>query len=286
MSNVFGAVSSGESVGGSVSKTSNPAPARCPDAQGLGDRRFVDDPAARHVEHDGPGLHPRDLPPADQPARRPREWDVHRHDVRAREQRRHVHEIDPVVRGLLGRQVRVGADDRHVHGPGPDRDGLADLAQTDDAQRPAAQLETGECRTLPLAPAHARVGCRGAAGDAVEQRQRVLRSRDRVACRGVDDRDAGAGRRLEVDVVDTDPGAADDHEPLAGGDQVGVDLDLAPDDERVVIGQDRCQLLAAAADAFVDLVSRRQEVDAFAGDLLCDEDPHAVVPATAMAAIP
>ena len=52
------------------------------------------------------------------------------------------------------------------------------------------------------------------------------------------------------------------------------------------VAREGIELLAAAADAFVDLVSRRQEVDAFTSDLLCDEHPHAVAPATAMAAIP
>ena len=58
-----------------------------------------------------------------------------------------------------------------------------------------------------------------------------------------------ARRRLEVDVVDADPGPADDDQPRAGGDQLGVDLDLAADDERVVVGDDRAQLVARQARA-------------------------------------
>ena len=68
------------------------------------------------------------------------------------------------------------------------------------------------------------------AGDAVEQREGVLGGRDRVAGRGVDDGDAGPRRGVEVDVVDADAGPADDDEPRAGGDELGVDLDLAADD--------------------------------------------------------
>ena len=49
-----------------------------------------------------------------------------------------------------------------------------------------------------------------------------------------------ARRGIEIDVVDADAGPADDLEPVAGGrDHLGVDLDLAADDERVVVGQDR-----------------------------------------------
>ena len=57
------------------------------------------------------------------------------------------------------------------------------------------------------------------AGDAVQERQRVLGGGDRVAGRSVDDDDAGPGRGLEVDVVDADPGPPDDDQPRPGGDQ-------------------------------------------------------------------
>ena len=107
------------------------------------------------------------------------------------------------------------------------------------------------------------------------QRERVLGGGDRVAGRGVDDGDPGPRRRVEVDVVDADPGPADDDEPRAGGDELGVDLDLAADDERVVVGQDRAQLVAAEARALVDLVVGAEELEALRGDGFGDEDPHA-----------
>ena len=106
-------------------------------------------------------------------------------------------------------------------------------------ERLAAQLDARELRPLPLAAAHRGVGGRGLAGEPEQQRERVLGGGDRVAGRRVDDGDPGPGRRLEVDVVDADAGPADDDEPRPGGDQLGVDLDLAADDERVVVGQDR-----------------------------------------------
>ena len=85
----------------------------------------------------------------------------------------------------------------------------------------------------------------------------------------------GPRRRLEVDVVDADAGPADDDEPRPGGDQRGVDLDLAADDERVVVGDDRAQLVAAQPDALVDLVVAAEELDALGGEGLGDEDLHA-----------
>ena len=107
------------------------------------------------------------------------------------------------------------AEDGHLHRPRPDGDRLADLAEPDDAERPAAQLEPGELGPLPLAAADRGVGRGDLAGDAVQQGERVLGGRDRVAGRGVDDGDPGPRRRVEVDVVDADPGPADDRQPGA-----------------------------------------------------------------------
>ena len=101
----------------------------------------------------------------------------------------------------------------------------------------------------------------------------MLGGRDRVAGRGVDDGDAGARRRVEIDVVDADAGPPDDDQARPGGDQLGVDLDLAADDERVVVGQDRAELVARQARTLVDLVVGAEELDALLGDRLGDEDP-------------
>ena len=135
------------------------------------------------------------------------------HDVGAGQHLVEADELDTVVGGGLGGDERVDAEDRHLHRPGADRDGLADLAETDDAERPPAQLQAGELGTLPLAAAERGIGRRDLAGDAVEQGQGVLGGRDRVPGRRVDDDDAGARRGLEIDVVDADAGPSDDRQP-------------------------------------------------------------------------
>jgi len=250
------------------------------------DGRFVDDPTAGHIQHDRARLEPRDLLLADDPPGRPRQRDVHGHDIRPLEEGRHVDELDAMVRRLLLGQVGVAAEHDHLHRPRPDRDRLADLAETDDPERSPAQFQSGELAALPFAAAQARVGCRGPTRDAVQERERVLGCGDRVARRGVDDRDPGARRSVKVDVVDADPRPADDDEAGACRDELGVHLDLAAHDQRVVVGQDRPELLASTADALVDLVVRGEEIDALARDALGDEDPHAVVPATDMLTMP
>ena len=156
----------------------------------------------------------------------------------------------------------------------------------DDAEGPAAQLPTREGRALPLAAPHGCVGRRGLAGQAVEQREGVLGGRDRVAGRGVDDGDARPRRRVEVDVVHADPGPPDDDEARARGDQRRIDLDLAADDQGVVLGQDRAQLVARETGAHVDLVIAAQDLETLRGDRFGDQDLHAPAPAGAGTARP
>ena len=208
------------------------------------------------------------------------------HDVGAGEQLVEVDQLDAVVGRGFGGDERVDAEDGHLHRPCADGDGLPDLAETDDPERPAAQLEPGELGPLPLAAAERRIGRGDPAGDAVEQRQGVLGGRDGVAGRGVDHDDPGPRRGVEIDVVDADPGPPDDGQPRPGGDQLGVDLDPAADDQCVVVGDDRAQLVARQPVAFVDLVVGAEEIDPLAGDLLSDEDPHAPAPAAAGVTIP
>ena len=251
-----------------------------------GDRRLIDDPATRHVDDDRAPTKLGDLALADEVARGPVQRDVHGDDIGARKEHRHVHELDAVVRGLLRRDVRIGADHDHLHRPCSIGDRLADLAEADDPERTAAQLEASESITRPLATAKARIRGSGLARHAVEQRERVLRGGDRVAGRGVDDGDPRPRRCVEIDVVDTDTRPPDDDQPRARGDHVGIDLDLAADDQRLVLGDDRKELLPRAARALVDFVASGKELQPLARHLLGDEDPHAVVPATARAAIP
>ena len=203
------------------------------------------------------------------------------HDIRPSQHRVEFDQLDAMVGGGFRADERVHAEDRHLHRPGAHGDGLPDLAQADDTERPAAQLEAGELGALPFAAPDRGVGRGRPAGDPVEQREGVLGGGDRVAGRGVDDHDPGPRRGLQVDVVDTDAGPPDDDQPRGGGDELGVDLDLAADDQRVVVGQDRAQLIAAEARPLVDLVTGSQELDALLGDGLGHEDPHAPAPADA-----
>ena len=185
-------------------------------------------------------------------------------------------EFDAVVRRLFGGDERVDADDRHLHRPGAQRDREPDLAEADDAEGPAAQLQPGELGPLPLAATDRGVRRSDPPRHRVQERQRVLRGRDRVAGRCIDDGDPGLRGGLEVHVVHADPGPADDDELRAGRDQRGVGLDLAAHDERVVVADDRGQFSRTQPVAFVDVVMGPEQLHALLCDGFGDEDPHAV----------
>ena len=199
-------------------------------------------------------------------------------DVGLLDDRVDVDQGDAVEGGLLGGDERVVADDVHLQAAGPVGHGLADLAQADDAQRPAAQLDAGEGAALPLAPAHRGVGGGGLVGQREHQGDRLLGRRDGVAGRGVDDHDAGLGGGLEVDVVDADAGPADDDQAGGVGEDVGRDLDLAANQQRVVVADDRGELFGRQPDLLVDFVVGAEDLEALLGQGLGNEDLHVGLP--------
>ena len=116
-----------------------------------GDGGLIDDPAPGDVEDDRSRLEPGELLRADEPASRASQRDVHGDDVGALQQLPQLDRLDAVVGGLLRGHVRVVTDDDHLHGLGTNRDRLADLAQPDDPDRPAAQLQPRELAPVPFA---------------------------------------------------------------------------------------------------------------------------------------
>ena len=81
----------------------------------------------------------------------------------------------------------------------------------------------------------------------------MLGGGEHVALRSVDDDDAALGRLVDVDVVDADAGAA--HDLQVGGrlDDLGGHLGGRADDETLVVGDAREQLVRVPVLAQVDL---------------------------------
>ena len=111
----------------------------------------------------------------------------------------------------------------------------ADIAETDDPERLATDLDPDEIGACPLAALHRRVGLRHPPGHGKQQRDRVLGGGDDVAARRVDDQDSFARRRRDVDVVHAYAGPADDAKPPPGLENMSCHARLAAHDKRVEV---------------------------------------------------
>ena len=121
----------------------------------------------------------------------------------------------PSCRGALVAHEELATDDAHPERPRPLRDEHADAPEPDDAERLVVQLDALPPGTVPVAGVEVAVGLGDVARHREEQRHRVLGVGERDRVGRVHHHHAAAGRRLDVDVVDADPGAADDDELVA-----------------------------------------------------------------------
>ena len=203
-------------------------------AQRIGEGAFVDDPAARHVEDEGPGLGCLQLRAPEEVPCLGRQRDVDGDDVGPMEELGQPDELRPGFGGLLLGEIRIAGDDPHLEPARPTRDRLADLPEADDPQALAPQLATRVATPLPFTGADRRIRLRDVAEEGQHDRHRVLGRGDRVARRGVDDHDARPRRRFDVDAIDSDARHADHAQPGSGGpEELRVDPRLRAHDERV-----------------------------------------------------
>ena len=130
-----------------------------------------------------------------------------------------------------GREVRgderIVRDQVHAEAGRPARHLGADPAQPDNAQRLVAHLDAHEGGALPLPFLHGGIGLRDVAGQGQHQGDSVLGGGDRVANGRVDHGDAGAGGRVQINVIHADAGPGDDFKIASGGDHRLGDLGLA-----------------------------------------------------------
>ena len=125
------------------------------------------------------------------------------------------------------------------------------------------------------------MGLRNVARLGQQQGHGVLRSRDDVRLRRVDHHHTSAGRRFDVDVVQTDSCAADHDEVRRGLEDLGRHLRGRADDQRVrtaalrIRGDARQQLREVELD--IHLVARGAEpVQAAIGDFFGHQDARHV----------
>ena len=176
---------------------------------------------------------------------------------------------------------RVVADDAHAEPERAARDLLADPAEAEHGERLAGELDAAPARALPGALLQRGVRLRDVAREGDEEADRLLGRGDDGRVGRVRDDDPAPGRRVDVDVVDADPGAADHLQPVGALDQLGGQLRRRADDDRVVVA-DRLGEVRVAVDVDVEVLA--QELDPRLGDRLADEDARTLLTRAAGAA--
>ena len=108
----------------------------------------------------------------------------------------------------------------------------------------------------------------------------MLGGRDDVRLRCIDDHHAPLGGGGDVDVVESDPGASDDHQVGRGREELGVDLGRRADDQRVRHRAPPTKFLGRQPELHVDLVAGLTEsIETALGDRFGDENScHAHMP--------
>src|SRR5690606_17296939 len=230
-------------------------------AHGLGQRVLVHEATAGRVDDDHTLLGGGELVLADEAERFGGLRQVDRDRVGPAQQVLEVGELDAELRGAGRRDVRVVGDQLDAERGEPLRDQLADLAETDDADGLAVELDTGERAALPLALPQARVGGGDVPGGGEQQRHGVLGGRDDVGGGRVDDHHATGGGGGDVHVVQADARAGHHLQLRGGGEDLGVDLRGRTDEQGVGVG-DRGQQRGAVGTVHVaDLDVVTEELD-------------------------
>ncbi len=218
----------------------------------LGEIVLIDDAAARAVDNAHAVFHLGEGGFVDQSLGVGRERNMHGNEIRLGKNlieraRLHAH-----ARDILGGDERIETDDFHPQSGSAFGDDPADVAEADDADGFVAKLDADELIALPLAGFERRDGLGDMARQRHHQGNRMFSGSNVVAAGRVHDHDAPFGRRVGVDVLVADAGAADHLEILRRVDQLRSDPRAAADHPAVVVGADFLELVGFEAEFDID----------------------------------
>ena len=239
--------------------------------QRLEQRLLVDELAPRRVDDANAVSRVPERALVDDCARLVVQREVQRDDVRAREDGvLRCRAFDAQLAKALARHEGVECDHPHAECEGAACHLLADPAEAEQPERLPRELVPRVARPLPLARLHRRVRLRDVARQREHQPEGVLGSGDdrRFGC--VDDDDPLAGRRVHVDIVDSNARATDNAELRRFRQQLLVELRARADDDRVIAVDD---VLERRVEVDIHVEARLQELDPRVRDRLSDENP-------------
>jgi len=157
--------------------------------------------------------------------------------------------------------VRNGSIRDHLHLEaqrtiGNDR---TDVARADQAQSLGGEFDAHEAVLLPLARLGRGIGLRQLAGEREHQRDGVLGGGDRVAERGVHDDDTLGRSSRNIDIVDADPGTADDLEVGRRVEDRLGHLGRGTDGKAIILADDPGELFGRLAGDDIDFAAALAE---------------------------
>ena len=205
---------------------------------------FVDDAAARAIQNAHAVSHPGNGVLVDQVASVFGKRHVNGDEVGLPEDLLKIDQFETAREMRIRIDVRIVSNDVHAHGLALARDFTADAAEANDAQGLSCQLHTLELRFFPLPVLQRLIRLRNVAREGEQHRDRVFCSGCRRSARRVHDKDATFGGGIEIDIVHTDAGAADDPEAFCFLDEFPIHSCAAANDDALRIGDDVQQFLA------------------------------------------
>src|SRR3954464_15033362 len=146
--------------------------------------------------------------------------------------------FDAEILSPFGGQEGIIGDHPHFQAFGAVGDDGADIAGADQSQHFAGDLHAHEAVLFPLAGLRAGIGGGQFAGQRQHQRDGVFGGGDGIAERRIHHDDAGGGGGGDIDIVDTDAGAAHHFQILGGFDHIGGDLGGGADGNAVILVDD------------------------------------------------
>ncbi len=230
-------------------------PGNLPAVERIGQRRLVDQAAARTVDDPHALLGLGEVFRRQDIARLVGQRRVQRDEIGLGQQRVEIGFLDPDFdRAFLGQEGIVG-NDLHPQAQRAAGDDAADIARADQAQRFAGHFDAHEVVLGPFARLRADIG----GGDLPRQREHhrdgVFGRGDRIAERRVHHHHALAAGVGDIDIVDADTGAANDLEIGRRIEDFGRDLGRAADGEAIVLADHRLEFIGRHARFHVDIAA-------------------------------
>jgi len=172
--------------------------------------------------------------------------------------------------------------DLHAHGQRVVRKQRSDMAERDDAERPATHLDARPCPLVRFPSAGAKVGlCRHQVARASTMASAGSAAEITLLCRVGHD-DAASGRLRDVKVGDAQPGATHHLEVAAGPQDLCGHSMRRADDQTVATGDPAEKLVLVPAGAGVDLKAvAAEKLDALEGEFLANDDSLLLAHSTA-----